>query len=362
MILRVGLIAISALALSACDIVRVPGDGKQPPEPKPVIPEGAPGPPPPTIPVTDPWGEGEAEAPEEIPVTNTETPPDETPPTEDDAPISVPETETPPAETEPPVETPDAAPPLQPEPEPLPIKFQYYGPGDLIPGTGTGRVDDTIYAPDILFPIRSARATPQSQVYRPGGAIPGDQCDVSNYTIPWQDNFCEKRSTTRNTPLCPTNKVHQGQDIRVGTAADCEALRRQPKADRGLHEAIAVEDGIIQHIGTYSVQLKGTETGNLYSYLHLNMRRLRVSALDPVNAGDILGFVSNDFGSAPTTFHLHFEIKAPIEGEGIVHVPPYMSLVNAYTRRENGRGELVEDDTVAVASILAIPDDIDIIE
>ena len=51
-----GLMAVSALALSACDVVRVPGAT---PEPGPDIPEGAPGPPPPTVPVSDPWGEGE---------------------------------------------------------------------------------------------------------------------------------------------------------------------------------------------------------------------------------------------------------------------------------------------------------------
>ena len=119
---------------------------------------------------------------------------------------------------------------------------------------------------------------------------------------------------------------------------------------------------MIQHIGTYSVQLKGTQTGNLYSYLHLNMRRLRVSALDTVSAGDTIGFVSNDFGSTPTTFHLHFEIKAPIEGEGIIHVPPYMSLVAAYERREEGRGLVVEDDLVAVANFPSFLDNIDIIE
>lgn len=383
-----GLMAVSALALSACDVVRVPGAT---PEPRPDIPEGAPGPPPPTEPVSDPWGEGEPPVetdpvdPPGDPVTpdpDPELDPDPEDPTSpvEPAPDPVePDPETPePGSTdnvdpvdpgsedpEPEVadpETPDPDLPVSPPPPPLPVAFEYYAPGDLIPGTGTGQGDDTVYAPNMLFPIKTAATWPQSMVYRWGGAIGGDQCDPKNYEIPWRDNFCEKRSTTRNTPMCPTNQVHQGQDIRVGSAADCNALRSQSKRDRGLHEVIAVEDGIIQHIGTYSVQLKGTETGNLYSYLHLNMRRLRVSALDTVNAGDTLGFVSNDFGSTPTTFHLHFEIKAPIEGEGIVHVPPYMSLVAAYERREGGRGELVEDDNVAIASFPSFPDDIDIVE
>ena len=365
-----GLMAVSALTLAACDVVRVPG-GDHKNESRPVIPDGAPGPPPPTVPVTDPYGENEGTDPTEVPVNNTENsetsgtisepsgtdqdaveaPEEPSTDTSGDDPIAIDDTP-----------TEDLAPIESPPPPPLPVKFEYFAAGDLIPGTGTGRVDQTDYAPNIVFPIKSAPTWPQSMVYRLGGAVGGDQCDPANYDIPWRDNFCEKRTSTRNTPMCPTNKVHQGQDIRVGSAADCNALRAQAKADRGLHEVVAVEDGIIQHIGTYSVQLKGTETGNLYSYLHLNMRRLRVSALDTVSAGDTLGFVSNDFGTTPTTFHLHFEIKAPIEGEGIVHVPPYMSLVSAYERREQGLGELVEDDTVGIASFPVIVDESKLIE
>ena len=422
-----GLIAVSAFALAACDVVRVPGDGREPPQPGPVIPDGAPGPPPPTVPVDNPWGEDTDDgADTSIPVTNPEpdtdsgsgsdaddedstdsaadsqdtdgsdtdggetdsdtspTDPEESEtsdsdagdggaddqndasdtsgegPSDDtsndgaDAPIT--------DDSDQPAD--DADQPDEPpvEDEPLPVKFEYFAPGDLIPGTGFGQGDETVYAPNMVFPIKSAPTFPQSMVYRLGGAVGGDQCDPENFSVPWRDNFCEKRSSNRNTPLCPANKVHQGQDIRVGTAADCNAMRGQSAQERGLHEVVAVEDGIIQHIGTYSVKLKGTETGNIYSYLHLNMRRLRVSALDTVEAGDTIGFVSNDFGGTPTTYHLHFEMKAPIEGEGIVHVPPYMSLIAAYERREGGIGLLVEDDTVAVASAPVIVDPSKLIE
>ena len=416
-----GLIAVSAFALAACDVVRVPGDGREPPQPGPVVPDGAPGPPPPTVPVSDPWGEDADEGEgTNIPVTNpipdSDTEPDTDTDTnanadadsetdelsdlEDDSdpPVTEPEDaessdgdaadtetnsddvsetsdETPsdgssdvepepttPSDGEPVVDEPDQA-ELEPvEDDPLPVKFEYFAAGNLIPGTGFGRGDDTVYAPNMVFPIKSAPTFPQSMVYRLGGAVGGDQCDPENFSVPWRDNFCEKRSSNRNTPLCPTNRVHQGQDIRVGTAADCNAMRRQSARERGLHEVVAVEDGIIQHIGTYSVKLKGTETGNIYSYLHLNMRRLRVSALDTVNAGDTIGFVSNDFGGTPTTYHLHFEMKAPIEGQGIVHVPPYMSLIAAYERREGGLGQLVEDDTVEVASAPVIVDPSKLIE
>jgi len=400
-----GLIAISAFALAACDVVRVPGDGRDPPQPAPTVPEGAPGPPPPMVPVDDPWGEGtDTDTDTSIPVTNTDPDPDPVPgtdtePEDQSDPGSEPEEPEPADDAtdggqtdgEDPVNGSDEADPVddtsdtlpdtsdatdpEPEPEPeddvtdedvtadpLPVKFEYYAPGDLIPGTGFGQGDGNIYAPDMVFPIKTAPTFPQSMVYRLGGAVGGDQCDPENFSVPWRDNFCETRSSNRNTPLCPTNKVHQGQDIRVGNAADCNAMRRQSAQERGLHEVVAVEDGIIQHIGTYSVKLKGTETGNIYSYLHLNMRRLRVSALDTVEAGDTIGFVSNDFGGTPTTYHLHFEMKAPVEGEGIVHVPPYMSLIAAYERREGGLGKLVEDDTVEVASVPVIVDPSKLIE
>lgn len=352
-----GLIGLAALALAACDVVRVPGDGRQAP---PDIPEGAPGPPPPMTPVNDPYDDGET-PPIDAPDPDPETAPDEndTPPDVTDDGSSVDADPVDPVTPDPDPVTPDP----EPEPEPLPIKFQYYPPGVLMPGSGIGAPDDTVYAPDMIFPIKSAPAFPQSQVWRFGGGIGGgDQCDPRNFEAPWQDNFCETRSRTRNTPLCPTNKVHQGQDIRIGTAADCNALRGLPAAQRTLHEVVAVEDGIVQYIGGYYIQLKGTQSGNIYNYIHMNMAALQVSLNETVTAGQKLGYASNDFGGTPTTFHLHFEIKAPIEGEGITHVPPYMSLVRAYERREAGRGEMLESDLVAVASVPVIPEGFEIIE
>ncbi|MEO1305772.1 MAG: M23 family metallopeptidase [Pseudomonadota bacterium] len=388
MIKHWGLIAVSAIALAACDVVRFPGDGREAPTPDPVIPDGAPGPAPPTVPVTDPWGEGDE--PIETPVSDTdpvedpveEADPDlsddvsdpeadtetddttsdadiapEDPGAEDTVDVGVedPDTET---DTVADVDTQPEPEPVEPEPEPepLPVKFEYYAPGDLLPGSGFGRTDDTIYAPEMVFPIKSAPTYLNSQVYRPGGGVGGDQCDISNYSMPWRDNFCETRTSNRTTPLCSLNKVHQGQDLRTGTATECLQMRAQSPRERGLHEAVATEDGIIQYIGSYSLQLKGTETGFIYSYVHLNMRRLQVSAMQEVKAGDVIGVVSNDFGGTPTTYHLHFEIKAPVEGEGIVHVPPYMSLVSAYERREGGIGRVVEDETVEVASAPVIVD------
>ena len=385
------LILLAGPGLTGCDAVRTPWTEKPVECIAPVTPEGAPGPAPPTAPVTLPYCETEVSPTETTEPAQTQSGPDdpgpetssdatsdtetsqttspETSQQDETAPGTEPETSDPAAadtdtaitdqtDTETPetetseTETPETE---TSETAPLPVKFDYYPPGELIPGTGTGQRDEMIYVPDMVFPIRSAPAFPQSMVYRPGGGgVGGDQCDTSNYSLPWQDNFCERRSRTRNTPFCPADKVHQGQDIRVGTASDCETLRQTPAAERALHEAVAVEDGIIQYIGRYSVQLKGTQTGNLYSYLHLNMARLDVTALQSVSAGERIGYVSNDFGGTPTTFHLHFEIKAAVEGLGFVHIPPYTSLIAAYERREAGRGQRVENDQVAIASSQAL--------
>ena len=119
-------------------------------------------------------------------------------------------------------------------------------------------------------------------------------------------------------------------------------MRAQSQVERGLHEVVAVADGIITNIGTYTVNLRGDD-GTTYIYRHLNMNRLGVSEGDSVLAGDMIGYVSNDFGGTPTVFHLSFEMVQSVEGRGLVSVPPYMSLVRAYERREGIRGSQVRD-------------------
>ena len=364
--LRILLIGVATLSLAACDVIRVPGDGRPAPTPPAEIPDGAPGPQPPATPVENPYGEDDVipgnvdsgdnassdETTDEVEggpganeATDGELTDSSEPRTPDDSnTVTVPEDDS-------------------ENVEPLPVKFSYYAPGVLIPGSGIGAGDETIYAPGIVFPIKDAPAYPQSQVWRFGGGLGGgDQCDPRNFDTPWQDNFCETRSKTRNTPHCPTNKVHQGQDIRVGTPEGCNQMRAAAPGDRTLYEAVATEDGEIIYQGGYYIQLRGAATGNIYTYIHLNMAALKVAVGDQVTAGQSLGYVSNDFGGTPTTFHLHFEIKAPLEGEGITHVPPYMSLVKAYERREQGLGERLEDDTFSVATVLTPPPDFEIIE
>jgi murein DD-endopeptidase MepM/ murein hydrolase activator NlpD len=208
-----------------------------------------------------------------------------------------------------------------------------------------------VFVPDLTFPIKDAPSFAQSQVYRYGGGVKGgDQCDPRNFTAPWRDNYCENRTTTSTTPWCARKGVHLGQDIRVGTPEGCRAERSTKAADRTRYEVVAVEDGVISNVGSYSVTLRATAGGRIYRYLHLNMAKLKVATGQPVRRGDVIGYVSNDFGGTPTTLHLHFEIKLNTAEHGWQYAPPYSSLVAAYQRRENNPGEMVEANVTVAAS------------
>lgn len=193
--------------------------------------------------------------------------------------------------------------------------FSYLPPGDLIPGSGEGRADDTIYAPGMRFPIEEPPAFANSQVYNKGGSQgpAGGQCDASNFDYPWRDNYCEIRSW--DMPLCPAGTGHQGQDIRAATC------------DPGVYWVDAVTDGTITNIGSYSVYLTAAD-GTRYDYLH--MSDLQIVLGQEVKRGERIGRVSNQFNGTPTTTHLHFNIRQNVSGLGNVYVPPYTSLIGAY--------------------------------
>lgn len=194
-------------------------------------------------------------------------------------------------------------------------QFSYRPVGELVSGSGTGRADDLIYAPDILFPIRDAPAYANSQVWGVGGSSgpSGSQCDTRNYAYPWHDNYCETR--TWSMPLCPSGTGHQGQDVRGPT---CMA---------GVNPVLAVVDGTITNVGSYSVYLTAAD-GTRYDYLH--MFPVPVAVGDVMSRGDIVGYVNNHFGTSTTTIHMHFNIRQDVAGVGSVYVPPYTSLIHAY--------------------------------
>jgi murein DD-endopeptidase MepM/ murein hydrolase activator NlpD len=199
---------------------------------------------------------------------------------------------------------------------PAAAQFRYEGPGELASGSGRGRVDHHVYAPDMRFPLESGPAYANSQVWGRGGyqGGGGSQCDAQNYSFPWRDNYCETRGWAM--PMCPAGTGHQGQDIRPASCAD------------RTHWVVAVVDGTITNVGSYSVYLTD-DSGRRFDYLH--MRDVAVRAGQRVRRGDRIGKVSNNMGSTPTTIHLHFNIRMGVSGyRGQMYVPPYLSLVRAY--------------------------------
>lgn len=229
--------------------------------------------------------------------------------------------------------------PEEPAPSPTPdvpevVSFDHHPAGDLIPKSGSGYLDRTVWSPDMCFPFEEA-AYANSQVYGPGGGMgppaKPSQCDASNYSLPWRDNFCESRGYA--SPLCANGKGHQGQDIRPAT---CK---------KSIHWVVAAEDGVITDIGTYTVTLTASAAPHrVYRYLHMRMPELAVAEGAVVSRGDRLGKASNDFGGTPTTIHMHFELRAGVSGTStdgkavMVHtfLPPYLSLVKAYERKLAG--------------------------
>lgn len=251
----------------------------------------------------------------------------------------------PPANDAPDAGAPDHGPSATPVVNVPPPSFQYFAPGVLEPGSGIGASVTEALVPDMTFPIKDAPAYLQSQVYRYGGSVKGgDQCDPRNFQAPWRDNYCESRGTNATTPWCKAKGVHLGQDIRVGTPEGCKAEKAEKAADRTEYAVVAVEDGIISNVGSYSINLRARAGGRIYRYLHLNMAKLKVKTGQSVKRGDVVGYVSNDFGGTPTTLHLHFEINLNTAENGWQYAPPYSSLLAAYQRREVNIGEQVADN------------------
>ena len=194
--------------------------------------------------------------------------------------------------------------------------FEYLPPGDLIPRSGQGLEDWTVYQEGMRFPLEKAPAYANSQVWSPGGnqGPPGrgDQCDPDNYSYPWRDNYCETRAYRMQR--CPAGRGHQGQDIRPATCHD------------GVHWAVAAEAGQVINIGSKSVWLQGDDSGFRYRYLHLSPDRLAVESGQRVERGDRIGLVSDwNADDGHTTIHLHFDMYS-----AGTYFPTYMSLVSAY--------------------------------
>ncbi len=225
------------------------------------------------------------------------------------------------------------------------VDFPHEPATQLISGSGPGYTDTSNWAPGICFPLAQTPDYANSQVYDPGGdhypntAHPsGSQCDTSNYSYPWHDNFCETRPQWSNVMCSGGGVGHQGQDIRPTT---CKA---------NTYWAVAVEDGVITQVGSYTVALTGNdEPHRIFRYLHMERSSVTVAVGDHVVRGQKLGLVSNNLGISNgvqqyTTIHLHFEVRVAQQetlsnGTTIAansFVPPYTALVDAYQRKLAG--------------------------
>ena len=248
------------------------------------------------------------------------------PPLADNTTASAPPSPTP-SNSTPGNSTPASPPVSSPPASPTPVSngFSFTPAGQLVPGSGgTGIADNFQWVPDLVFPVGDLPAYANSQVWGHGGSSGpgGAQCDKANYSYPWHDNFCESRS--HDNHRCASAHGHQGQDIRPAT---CKIK---------VHPVVAAEAGVITNIGSFSVTLTG-DSGRIYRYLHIDMAEAKslLHAGQHLNPGDAMGHVSHDFGSTPTTIHLHFEIIVPTAddaGPGYNFVPGYTSLVAAYQR------------------------------
>lgn len=193
----------------------------------------------------------------------------------------------------------------------------YLPPGDLIPDSGVGVAETTVFVPGMRYPIEHGPSYPNSQVYMNGGieGPGGGQCDAVNYSYPWRDNYCEKRSW--DMPLCPAGVGHQGQDIRA------------PTCEKDKYWIVAGQAGQVTNVGSYSVYVT-SPNGQRLDYLHGAVDTLAVTNGQQVEREQNIVKLSNNMGDTPTSIHLHFNVKQDVAGVGYVYVSPYMSLVGAY--------------------------------
>ena len=253
------------------------------------------------------------------------------------------------------------------------VDFTYFGPGQIIAGTGVrgnaGRVDYTVYA-KIRFPLATAPAYANSQSFMnwgdcdhtgriPAGVSTKDapyHCRVNeqplvfdeakNFAYPWRDNFCEHRWF--NVSQCPAGEGHQGQDIRPG---DCQL--RNDGADRCnayLHDVVAARDGMVLRIPkqeSVALYVNAPDAHLRIRYLHMNPKTLDqddVVSGRVFREGEVIGKVGNyDHRENGTTYHLHMDLQVPTR-DGWVYVNPYATLVTAYERLIGGRGTELKDE------------------
>jgi hypothetical protein len=229
--------------------------------------------------------------------------------------------------------------------------FSYHAPGRLLPSTGfrgqNGRADTTVYS-QIRFPIADTPAFVNSQMFQRRNRGQDGQDTSPNYSYPWRDNFCERRSFP--VGQCPGGHGHQGQDIRTQGCAG-GLMGERCYGDRNL---VAVRDGAILRRPRQEAVYLFVNTANehvRFRYLHMVPRKMDEDSLlsgRRVHEGEVIGQVGNFHKrEGGTSYHLHFDVQVPTR-DGWVFVNPYMTLVAAYERLIGGRGqEVIPPVTVA---------------
>ena len=245
---------------------------------------------------------------------------------------------------------------------PLPIErptrisqsFGYYGPGQLLSGTGFrgqgGRQDYTVYS-QIRFPLADAPAYANTQLYqRRSREHAAELDDALGAVSSWRDNFCERRGFP--VGQCPAGIGHQGQDIRPGPC------KPPPGMERCTHhgDIVAVRDGVILRSPRQEAAYLFVNSANehiRFRYLHMSPRKMDADNLlsgRRVHEGEIIGEVSNfSMKEAGTSYHVHFDIQVPTK-VGWVFVNPYMTLVAAYERLIGERGTALSDPIVVATA------------
>jgi hypothetical protein len=253
--------------------------------------------------------------------------------------------------------------------------FKYHSPGDILPGSGmrghAGRADYTVYS-KIRFPLAEAPAFANSQSFNHWGDCDqtgrvslgalgktalyrcrvNDQLLIAdesvNYAYPWRDNFCEHRYFFVGD--CPGGLGHQGQDIRPSSCT--QRIEGANRCEPYQHDVVAARDGIVLRMpGEFALYIFANTTNERvrFRYLHMFPKHLdqdRIVSGRVVQEGEVIGKVGNFLRrERATTYHLHFDIQVPTK-YGWVFVNPYMSLVAAYERTIQARGqELLSDGT-----------------
>jgi murein DD-endopeptidase MepM/ murein hydrolase activator NlpD len=247
-------------------------------------------------------------------------------------------------------------PPRSAEPWPVerPAKvshaFGYFAPGQIKSGTGFrdkgGRPDYTVYS-QIRFPLAEAPAFAGTELFHRGARAritdPNDAAAVQAATVPWRDNFCERRGFS--VSQCPVGIGHQGQDVRP---LICHPASNSDRCDPP-GDVVAARGGMILRSPRQEAAYLFVNAANehiRFRYLHMSPRKMDADNLlsgRRVAEGEVIGEVGNySMREAGTSYHLHFDIQVPTR-DGWVFVSPYMTLVAAYERLIGERGTELAD-------------------